>query len=155
MGLAVSRNGCELDDDRDGIVNGKDACSGTPPGERVGATGCKLEDVTVLDNVTFATDSDELISHSKKALNEIRDTLIRHTDLSIEIAGHTDKRGTREYNLDLSQRRAERVREYLIGQGIAKERVTAKGYGFDKPITNDETEEGLLANRRVEIHVLN
>ncbi len=154
MNASVDRRGCERDDDGDRIANSKDRCPQTPKGENVDAKGCKLEDIIVLEGVTFATNSAELISHSEQALNELRDTLKRHPDLKIEVAGHTDKRGTRKYNLSLSKRRAEEVRKYLIEQGISEERIIAKGYGPDKPITNDDSIKGLAKNRRVEIHLL-
>jgi OOP family OmpA-OmpF porin len=151
----VDENGCELDSDGDGIVNGKDRCPETALGVKVDARGCQLKDVIVLEDVRFATDSAELIRHSEKALDEMVDTLKRHRDLRMEVAGHTDSRGPRPYNLSLSQRRAETVRNYLIAKGISADRLTAKGYGPDKPVGDNAIPRGQAANRRVELRILN
>jgi OOP family OmpA-OmpF porin len=151
----VDEKGCELDSDGDGIVNGKDRCPETALGVKVDARGCQLKDVIVLEDVRFATDSAELISHSEKALDEMVDTLKRYRDLRMEVAGHTDRRGPRRYNLSLSQRRAETVRNYLIAKGISADRLTAKGYGPDKPVADNTTPRGQAANRRVELRILN
>jgi outer membrane protein OmpA-like peptidoglycan-associated protein len=71
------------------------------------------------------------------------------------VEGHADKRPTskRKYNLELSQRRASTVRQYLLsnGEGIAPERITAKGFGFDRPVAPNDTEENMQKNRRVMI----
>ncbi|MFQ5596939.1 MAG: OmpA family protein [Nitrospiria bacterium] len=153
-GSVVNEKGCERDEDADGIVNSLDHCPNTGPDEKVDESGCQLKEVIVLEGVTFATDSAELISHSQQALNRVRNILNRHPELKIEIAGHADERGSRRYNLNLSQRRAEEVRNYLIGQGISASRMIAKGYGFDKPISDNALVQGRAANRRVEMHIL-
>ena len=72
----------------------------------------------------------------------------------IEIRGHTDVRGEYDYNIDLSQRRAQAVVNYLLSKGITKNRVTSKGYGSTMPIADNETAEGRQKNRRVEFIVL-
>ncbi|MBD3218923.1 MAG: OmpA family protein, partial [candidate division Zixibacteria bacterium] len=75
--------------------------------------------------------------------------------VKLEIAGHTDISGPRDYNVQLSQRRAEAVRDYFIEQGIAPDRLVAKGYGPDKPKYDNDTAEGRRKNRRVELIRLN
>lgn len=72
-------------------------------------------------------------------------------NVNIEVAGHTDSRGSDQYNMRLSQQRAETVRNYLISKGIAADRLTAKGYGESQPIADNATEEGRFRNRRVEL----
>jgi len=72
-------------------------------------------------------------------------------DVNVEVAGHTDSVGTDEHNMDLSQRRAEAVRAYLIGKGISAERLVAKGYGESQPVADNDTEAGRFKNRRVEL----
>ncbi len=153
-GVGVDRRGCEQDNDDDGIGNSKDRCPQTGVGSAVDTRGCRLEDVIVLKGVAFATNSAELIRHSESVLDEMVATLKRHLDLKMEVAGHTDKRGERAYNLALSKQRAESVRNYLIQKGISPDRLTAKGYGPDKPIDNNDTAAGQAANRRVELHIL-
>ena len=74
--------------------------------------------------------------------------------LVVEVAGHTDWEGDDVYNMDLSQRRVDSVRQWLIGKGVAPERLTAKGYGESKPIASNATEEGRAENRRVEFNIL-
>ena len=72
-------------------------------------------------------------------------------DVNIEVAGHTDSRGSDEYNMKLSQRRAEAVRSYLVSKGIASDRLSAKGYGESQPVADNATDEGRFQNRRVEL----
>jgi outer membrane protein OmpA-like peptidoglycan-associated protein len=71
--------------------------------------------------------------------------------VNIEVAGHTDSRGSDAYNIKLSQRRAEAVRDYLISKGIAADRLSAKGYGESQPVADNATDEGRFKNRRVEL----
>jgi OOP family OmpA-OmpF porin len=75
-------------------------------------------------------------------------------DLTVVIEGHTDSRGSAEYNLALSRRRAERVKEFLVEQGVSVERLGAFGFGLDRPVSDNESPEGRRRNRRVEIIIL-
>jgi OOP family OmpA-OmpF porin len=154
-GAEVDVRGCEKDMDNDGIVDRVDRCSATPSGVKVDAQGCELKTAFVLNGVTFATASAELIGDSRRMLDEVRDTLQLHPEIKVEVAGYTDSRGSRKYNVGLSQRRAEAVLDYLVGQGISADRLTAKGYGPDKPIADNATSAGRAVNRRVEMHILN
>lgn len=153
-GAEVDASGCEKDADNDGIVDRVDRCPATAAGVKVDAQGCELKTTFVLKGVTFATASAELIGDSLKVLDEVRDTLQLHLEIKVEVAGYTDSRGLRKYNVGLSQRRAEAVRAYLVEQGISVDRLTAKGYGPDKPIADNATFAGRAANRRVEMHIL-
>ena len=74
--------------------------------------------------------------------------------MKIEISGHTDDVGKEEYNRGLSQARAESVRDYLLGRGIAPDRVVARGYGESRPVADNATEEGRRINRRTEVKIL-
>ena len=76
-----------------------------------------------------------------------------YPDLKVVIEGHTDNIGTAEYNKKLSQRRAEAVKQYMVEKGIDANRITAEGFGFDRPIASNDTEEGRQKNRRVEAAV--
>jgi outer membrane protein OmpA-like peptidoglycan-associated protein len=75
-------------------------------------------------------------------------------DVNIEVAGHTDSKGSDAYNMKLSQQRAEAVRNFLISRGVAADRLTAKGYGESQPVADNATEEGRFQNRRVELYPL-
>lgn len=146
---------CEVqqiqDDDKDGIVNQKDYCPETPEGEVVDFTGCALDKPLILQGVNFHTDSDELTEESLIILNRVVKTLLENPQVAVEIGGHTDSRGSLEYNIDLSQRRAESVKNYFIQQGVETSRLQAKGYGPNVPIATNDTKEGRAKNRRVEL----
>jgi OOP family OmpA-OmpF porin len=83
-------------------------------------------------------------------LNEVAQALKDNPTIKVEIQGHTDSVGNDNFNLKLSQKRAESVRTYLIKQGIASDRMTAKGYGENVPIADNRTGDGRAQNRRVE-----
>jgi OOP family OmpA-OmpF porin len=77
--------------------------------------------------------------------------LKRHSDLKVEIAGHTDSQGDDVYNQGLSERRAQAVADYLIAHGANGANITVKGYGESEPVADNGTMEGRAANRRVEL----
>ena len=84
-------------------------------------------------------------------LNQLTKLLTVHPELEkLWIEGHTDNTGTAAYNLSLSQRRADAVRDYLIQQGVDSKRLVARGFGEEHPIAENKTSEGRAANRRVE-----
>jgi outer membrane protein OmpA-like peptidoglycan-associated protein len=107
-----------------------------------------------LKNIYFDFDKTTLKEESFVELNKVVDFLNQNPHISIEISGHTDSKGSDEYNLNLSQGRSQSVVDYLIGQGIAANRLQAHGYGETKPIDTNDTEEGRANNRRVEFTVL-
>ena len=74
--------------------------------------------------------------------------------MEIEISGHTDSKGSDDYNLQLSQGRADAVRQYLVDNGISEDRIISKGYGETVPLADNDTEEGRQTNRRVQFTVL-
>ena len=106
-GAKVDEKGCELDSDGDGIVDREDKCPGTPKGERVDSTGCPFNKELLLQGVKFETNSAELLPESIPVLDRAISTLKRYPELNVEVAGHTDSRGSDAYNLQLSGRRAE------------------------------------------------
>jgi outer membrane protein OmpA-like peptidoglycan-associated protein len=107
-----------------------------------------------LNNLFFVFATDKLIEESLGELNQLVATLNNNPKMKIEIGGHTDSKGSDEYNLNLSGRRAKAVVNYLIEKGISENRLTSKGYGKTKPIASNDTEEGQQQNRRVEFKVL-
>jgi len=78
----------------------------------------------------------------------------RRKNIEVEIAGHTDNTGSEEDNLKLSQRRADRVKKYLINEGIDARRIKAKGYGENQPVAGNNTKEGKQKNRRTEVRII-
>lgn len=142
------------DTDGDGILNAADLCPDTPAGIKVDETGCKLKAVIVLEGVVFAVNSDELIGDSTTILDAAARSLKPYPELRVEVGGHTDWQGSSSYNQKLSERRANAVRRYLIGQGIAADNLTAKGYGEVQPIADNHTAEGRAKNRRVELRMM-
>ncbi len=108
----------------------------------------------VLRNVFFDFNSATLKPESYAELNRLAQILKQYPGIVVEISGHTDNIGSFQYNMKLSQKRAEAVVEYLIAQGVPPESLVAKGYGPTKPIAPNDTEEGRALNRRVEAKVL-
>lgn len=107
-----------------------------------------------LKNIFFEFDRAELLPRSHFELDKLVGLLRRHPGMVIEIGGHTDNRGSADYNLDLSRRRAAAVTEYLQLRGIAHERVRFRGYGAAQPLDSNATETGRSRNRRVEFRVI-
>jgi OOP family OmpA-OmpF porin len=154
-GRPVRADGCEIDgdDDGDSVANSADDCAGTPQGARVDARGCELKEEIRLPLVTFEYNSDRLQPGALPTLDRAVDTLRMNPDLRIEVAGHTDDRGSQAYNLTLSQRRAETVRRYLVDHGVTNV-LTVRGYGESEPIADNGTDAGRSENRRVVLRIL-
>jgi outer membrane protein OmpA-like peptidoglycan-associated protein len=105
----------------------------------------------VLEGVNFDFDKATLRQEDIAIINRDVASLDKWGNVNIEVVGHTDSRGSDEYNLNLSQQRAEAVRTYLISKGIAEDRLSAKGYGESQPIAGNATDEDRFKNRRVEL----
>lgn len=114
----------------------------------------KIGTSVVMKNIFFDTDKFDLKKESLAELKKLVALLKSNPKLVIEIGGHTDNQGSKAHNQTLSQNRAQAVLNYLVSQGIAKERLTSKGYGDAKPIADNATEEGRQQNRRTEFTVL-
>jgi outer membrane protein OmpA-like peptidoglycan-associated protein len=115
----------------------------------------KIAYIEISDRIQFEPGRAVILEPSKKVLDEVAKTMESHADLElVEIEGHTDWLGTEPQNLDLSTRRAEAVRDYLVSRGVAAARLAPKGYGEVKPIADNTTSEGRLANRRVTFRVV-
>ncbi|MGE0354894.1 MAG: OmpA family protein [Gemmatimonadales bacterium] len=160
-GDQVDARGCSLpkDSDGDGVMDPDDRCPNTPRGTQVDGRGCPVlfaENTTtlVLEGVNFEFNKAVLTAEAKTVLDRVAESLNGNPEVRVEVAGYTDSRGSRAYNLRLSQERAEAVRAYLIEQGVAAERLTARGYGPDDPVAPNTTDEGRGQNRRVELHRL-
>jgi OOP family OmpA-OmpF porin len=151
-GAAVDAKGCELDADGDGVVDRLDECPNTAAGTAVDNSGCALPTTYELEGVNFEHDSATLTGDSTATLDAAVEIMTRHSDLVVEIAGHTDSRGSDDYNQGLSERRAEAVRDYLVSHGVDAGNTSVKGYGESSPVADNDTEDGRAANRRVELH---
>jgi peptidoglycan-associated lipoprotein len=102
--------------------------------------------------VYFDFDQYTLSSKSIQTLRSIAQVMEDNKDLEITVSGHADERGTREYNLALGQRRGEAVRDYLLLNGISKNRITVKSYGEEYPLVKGSNESSWAKNRRAEIN---
>jgi OOP family OmpA-OmpF porin len=107
----------------------------------------------VLQDVYFETAKATILPESEARLNEAGAALEKFADLKVEVQGHTDSRGSAAYNQKLSQSRAEAVRQYLIKKNVDAKRLTAKGFGQERPIASNKTAQGREQNRRVELKV--
>ncbi|WP_244224437.1 OmpA family protein [Corallococcus sicarius] len=106
--------------------------------------------VTLSGSVLFASNAVDLLPSARDRLSDVA-TALQESQNPLLIEGHTDSRGTDDYNSQLSQRRAERVREFLISQGVPPNRIEIRGVGEDRPVATNDTAEGRANNRRVEI----
>jgi len=117
--------------------------------ERVGE-GIKI---TFRDGIQFALNSAELSEASRTNLRDLAETLKKYEDTNILIEGHTDITGTRDYNMVLSDKRAQAVADYLKELGVAGKRMTTEGYGPDQPVADNNSDYGRQQNRRVEVAI--
>jgi len=147
-GVKVDSVGCPLDSDHDGVPDYLDKCPGTPEGIKVDANGCEIEEI-VLKGVNFENDSAKLLPASTTVLDSVVSVLKQRPTAKAEIDGYTDSAGKPAHNKQLSERRAEAVKEYLVKQGIAAGNLTTKGFGEDNPVASNKTKEGRAENRRV------
>lgn len=119
-----------------------------------GVSVTKIGDNIVLNmpgNVTFATDQSDVQGSFYPVLNSVARVLKEYEKTLIHVTGHTDSTGGYQYNMGLSQRRADSVSSYLAAQGVQAVRLQARGFGPDRPVAGNETPEGRQQNRRVEI----
>jgi outer membrane protein OmpA-like peptidoglycan-associated protein/opacity protein-like surface antigen len=149
------------DNDGDGIPDVKDKCPDKPETmngfeDQDGCPDKKPEVVIqkeapiVLEGVNFESGSSVLVPGAKAVLDKVVMTLKDHPQMRLEVRGHTDNQGKRAGNVKLSLRRAEAVKTYLTGKGIAADRIQTKGFGPDQPIAPNDNSEGRMRNRRIE-----
>ncbi|MBL9100515.1 MAG: OmpA family protein [Myxococcales bacterium] len=160
----VAPDGCPIKDtDGDGILDPDDKCV-TEPETRNGyqdADGCPDEipkEVTkftgVIKGIFFDFNKDTIKKNSAPTLDAAAKIFVQFPDLRVEISGHTDNVGSRDYNVDLATRRAESVKQYLITKGVAGERIKVRGAGPDEPIADNTKASGRAKNRRIEFKIL-
>ncbi len=122
--------------------------------KKVVLTDLSKKGKTELRNIFFDYNKATLKPESYPELNRLVEFLKNHPDIKIEISGHTDTLGTFEYNMQLSERRAKAVYDYLVSKGISPGRLKTKGYGPLHPIASNKTAEGRARNRRVEVKII-
>ena len=153
-GVKVDSSGCPLDTDGDGVLDYLDKCPDTPRDLKVDASGCPIlmkEKVSIRLDIQFDVDKADIKSEYNDRLKEVADFMAKYPQTKAVIEGHTDSTGAASYNQRLSQRRADSVRDYLIQNfNISQNRLTAKGYGEEKPVASNDTKEGRSQNRRIE-----
>jgi outer membrane protein OmpA-like peptidoglycan-associated protein len=110
--------------------------------------------VTFKSDYLFAVNSSALLPGAYDELERVSKVLKQYPETSIRIAGHTDSTGSADYNQKLSERRAEAVKNALVGMGVNPSRLTTIGYGKGKPIADNNTEAGRQQNRRVEVRIV-
>ena len=158
----VAPDGCPIPDtDSDGFLDDVDKC----PREPETRNGYRDEDgcpdevprglpIGVIRGIYFDLDKDTIKPRSRPVLDRAVEVFNQHPSIRFEISGHTDSTGGLEYNRDLSRRRAESVRRYLVERGIDGSRITTRGAGPDEPLDTNRTPAGRAKNRRIEFTIL-
>lgn len=152
--------GCPIPDtDKDGFNDEVDKCPTVPSRINNGCPEIKAEDKKKIDmaaqGITFATGSAAILKPSFANLDKIVEILKSEPTYLVDIDGHTDNVGTPESNLELSQKRADACRDYLVNHGIAASRIKSTGFGDTRPVADNATEEGRAKNRRTEFRIHN
>ncbi|MDX1433692.1 MAG: OmpA family protein, partial [Gammaproteobacteria bacterium] len=159
-GVAVDAAGCPLYTDADSVPDYLDQCPGTPSGVQVDDKGCPIvvavavEEVSIVTNINFDFDSAAIRDDAKPKLDRVIALMNETPNVVVRVVGYTDSTGPEAYNSELSLRRAESVREYMISRGIQANRVQAVGRGEANPLVPNTTAEGRAVNRRVEFEVV-
>ncbi|NQD38552.1 OmpA family protein [Permianibacter sp. IMCC34836] len=122
-------------------------------GVRVQRIGDEIK-LVMPGNITFPTNESSIRDDFYPVLGSVAKVLAEYKDTTLAVSGHTDSTGKADYNQNLSQQRAQSVANYLRGQGVAGERLSARGYGSSMPIADNKTEAGRTANRRVELDLV-
>lgn len=113
----------------------------------------KKVETGTLPKIQFEFDRDEITPESDPTLALVARLLIKNPRLKVICLAHTDSVGTAEYNLDLSERRARSVKEFLVKEGVPPPSIRFKGMGYSRPLADNSTDEGRAKNRRVEFRV--
>ena len=114
------------------------------------ATASELAKALNLQVVNFATGKNKLPAENKQLLDKAAQILQQSTQINLEIIGHTDARGSAQINKNLSLKRAQSVKDYLVSKGVSASRLKVQGVGAEEPIASNDTAEGRFKNRRIE-----
>ena|SRR6187431_18288 len=152
-------DGCpDPDNDKDTVPDVKDQCPneiGSTTQEPLGCPGNRLAIVTdcevkITQQIHFETNKDKIRPESYPVLDAVADVLGKNPKITLEVQGHTDNKGAPAYNKDLSNRRARSVMKYLIAHGVSDARLTALGYGLERPLVDNGSAPNRALNRRVQ-----
>jgi OmpA-OmpF porin, OOP family len=153
-------DGCpEPDNDKDTVADLEDQCPmepGPPGGDKPGCPKkpslviVTEKEIKITQQIHFEFDKDKIRKESFPILDAVADVIRQNPKIRIEIQGHTDNKGSADYNKRLSDRRAASVRKYLIAKGIEESRLTSRGYGMEVPIVPNTTDQNRALNRRVQ-----
>jgi outer membrane protein OmpA-like peptidoglycan-associated protein len=122
--------------------------------EEAGRRDVEVLTVTFKSDFLFAVNSSTLLAGAYDEINRVADVLNRYPQTTIVISGHTDSTGSEQYNQRLSERRADAVKNALLGMGVDPYRMTTVGFGKSKPIASNANEAGRQLNRRVELRII-
>lgn len=125
-----------------------------PNGEQKKHDDSDVEKMLSECTLHFGFDDASLTAADQTILRKVSDTLRKRSWIAIRIAGHTDERGTEEYNMALGMKRADAARQYLIALGVSEEQVDSVSFGEEKPLVPESSEEGWAYNRRDEIGIM-
>lgn len=160
----VDPDGCPIgDSDGDGLLDDVDQCVNEPETfngfqDEDGCPDELPEEVKRftgnIKGITFDTNKATIRRDSIPVLDQAVQILLQYPDIRIEIAGHTDNQGKHAHNMELSKQRADSVKSYLVGMGVADSRIETVGHGPDKPIDSNDSKAGRANNRRIEFRVL-
>ncbi|WP_322740907.1 OmpA family protein [Endozoicomonas gorgoniicola] len=148
-GMTVNEHGCPIDSDGDGVPDGLDKCPNTMKGAPVDAQGCYLEVSENLGEIYFIFDKENLDDASRQLLDNVSQKMKDNPDLKLRVYGYTDNSGEPAYNVDLSQRRADTVRDYLVKQGISGDRIKPMAGGVI--LEHNNTPAGRASNRKASL----
>jgi OmpA-OmpF porin, OOP family len=153
-------DGCpDPDNDKDEVLDVKDQCPNEIGSKDQEPLGCPTKpalvvvtdcEVKITQQIHFEFNKDKIRPESFPILDAVADVLVRNSEIKLEIQGHTDNKGNKAYNLKLSDRRAASVVKYLIAKGIDPARLRSKGYGMERPLLPNDTEQNRALNRRVQ-----
>lgn len=153
-------NSLSADADGDGVADKFDKCAGTPAGTAVDGSGCPITHpeatmgtgtADAASTIQFEFDSSVLKTSSYPTLDAISSDLRANSSATASLEGHASAEGTDAYNMNLSRDRANSVKTYLVNSGVDANRLSVKAFGESRPVASNDTEEGRMQNRRVEV----
>lgn len=151
--IKYKTNPLKADTDNGSVDDGTEVRRGSDPlnpADDVVKEEIKVGEVIILEGINFETNSARITPDSEERLMKAYNTMKNNPDIQVEISGHTDSRGSNQKNQVLSEQRANSVKDWLVAKGINADRITTVGYGEDKPIAPNDSEEDMLKNRRIE-----